>query len=110
MSLLHGAPPRGGDTVPEGLTFRPGKFGRMFPSLPPFHPPREQLVALGRAMRDPNGADPAGDNLRLPAGYTYLGQFIDHDITFDVTPLGEAAIDPLAVDNFRSPKLDLDGL
>ena len=110
MSVLHGAPPRGGDTVPEGLTFRPGKFGRMFPSLPPFRPPREQLMALGRAMRDPNGADPAGDNLRLPAGYTYLGQFIDHDITFDVTPLGEAAIDPLAVDNFRSPKLDLDGL
>jgi len=45
------------------------------------------------------------------AGYTYLGQFIDHDLTFDVTPLrlaGKASVDDTP--NFRSPRLDLDQL
>ena len=31
-----------------------------------------------------DGADPE-ENLLLPAGYTYFGQFIDHDLTFDNT-------------------------
>ena len=110
MNGAHGAPPRGSDSVPEGPTFKPGKFGRLFPHLPAFRPPREGLIALGQAMREANATDSARDNPRVPSGYTYLGQLIDHDITFDVTPLTEAAVDPLATDNFRSPKLDLDCL
>jgi hypothetical protein len=107
MSGRHGAPVRGGETVPEGL-FRPGKFGRLFPHLDPLRPPPSALIALGRAMREDAAGDPQGDNPEVPAGYTYLGQLIDHDITFDTTPITETVIDPLAVDNFRSPKLDLD--
>jgi hypothetical protein len=53
---------------------------------------------------------PAGDNAKVPAGYTYLGQFIDHDITLDTTPLEEQEVDPLATTNFRSPSVDLDSL
>jgi hypothetical protein len=48
---------------------------------------------------------------RLPAGYTYLGQFIDHDLTFDVTDV--AFGENLTVDELvqaRSPRLDLDSL
>ena len=51
------------------------------------------------------------ENLYVPAGYTYLGQFVDHDLTFDTTsslkPLSE---DPLQPDpsNLRSPRFDLD--
>ena len=41
------------------------------------------LEKLGRLMTDD---DPSADGILL-AGYTYLGQFIDHDLTFDVTPL-----------------------
>src|SRR5262245_6523001 len=104
MNPAHGAAPRGGDNVPEGPTFRPGKFGRLFPHLPPFRPPTEATIALGQAMRETDGADPSGDNARVPSGYTYLGQLVDHDLTFDATPLTEAAVDPLATENFRSPK------
>ena len=43
-----------------------------------------------------------------PAGYTYFGQFVDHDVTFDPSPLGTRTTDPNGLDNFRTPRLDLD--
>ena len=46
----------------------------------------------------------------IPAGFTYLGQFIDHDITFDPTPFGAAPRRPAALVNLRTPRLDLDSL
>ena len=52
----------------------------------------------------------AGDNDHIPAGFTYLGQFIDHDITLDLTSIAEKEEDPLATVNFRTPRLDLDAL
>ena len=47
----------------------------------------------------------------LPAGFTYLGQFIDHDLSFDKTKvtLGEN-ISPAVLLQARSPSLDLDSL
>ncbi|WP_375769827.1 heme peroxidase family protein [Archangium gephyra] len=88
-----------------------GKFGRLFPSLQPLTPPPEALEALGAAMKGPPPPeDPSGDNEDVPAGFTYLGQFIDHDITFDTTPIQEVLVDPLALHNFRTPALDLDCL
>jgi hypothetical protein len=49
-------------------------------------------------------------NRRVPAGYTYLGQFIDHDITFDPTSKLDRDTDPTTLRNFRTPRLDLDSL
>lgn len=46
----------------------------------------------------------------IPAGYTYFGQFVDHDITFDPTPLMMRRADPNALLNFRTPRLDLDNV
>jgi len=88
----------------------PGKFGRMFPGLPPLVAADSQLSALAAAMQDADPGDVAGDNPNVPSGYTYLGQFIDHDITLDVTPLDVQKADPLAIKNFRSPAVDLDSL
>ena len=49
-----------------------------------------------------------GDNDAIPAGYTYLGQFVDHDITFDpLSKLGQPN-DLRELVNFRTPRLDLD--
>ena len=60
-------------------------------------------------MRDPNA--PENDNPdRLPSGFTYLGQFLDHDLTLDVTPLADASPDTSAMVNGRTPKLDLDSV
>jgi hypothetical protein len=63
-------------------------------------------------MQEPAGQenDPLLDNPDLPSGFTYLAQFIDHDITFDPTSLPERDVDPQSVHNFRTPKLDLDNL
>jgi hypothetical protein len=48
------------------------------------------------------------ENLGIPAGYTYLGQFIDHDITFDPASSLQKQNDPEALVDFRTPRLDLD--
>ncbi|MCJ8142718.1 heme peroxidase family protein [Ancylobacter sp. A5.8] len=66
------------------------------------------LAALARAMV----AGPQ-QNARptIPAGFTYLGQFIDHDLTFDRTAakLGDNVLVADLVQG-RSPALDLDCL
>src|SRR5687768_8744220 len=47
----------------------------------------------------------------IPAGFTYLGQFTDHDLTFDKTSvmLGQN-VSPAQLLQARSPSLDLDSL
>jgi hypothetical protein len=108
----HGFEPRRGDEQPRGQFVPTGKFGRMFPQLRPLMPSEASLKELGEAMivNDPDTRYPAGDNDTVPAGYTYLGQFVDHDITLDITSLQETLADPLALRNFRTPMLELDSL
>ncbi|TCM86059.1 peroxidase family protein [Rhodovulum steppense] len=86
----------------------PGSFGRMFPGLPGLHVDDDKLMALAEAMMDDGGQ--TDDNKAIPTGFTYLGQFVDHDITLDLTSLGDKMRDPTAVRNFRSPALDLDSV
>lgn len=85
-------------------------FGRMFPHLLPNIVDDEPLRELADAMTDADPASAAGDNPNVPAGFTYLGQFVDHDLTLDLTALGEKESDPAAVANFRTPALDLDSI
>jgi len=87
-----------------------GMFGRMFPELAPLAIDDGPLMELAEAMTDVDPASDAGNNTKVPAGFTYLGQFVDHDITLDLTALGEKEADPAAVDNFRTPALDLDSI
>ncbi|WP_374470068.1 heme peroxidase family protein [Phenylobacterium sp.] len=101
---------RGLDQVPLGTVFKPGRFGRMFPQLAALFATEEDLTALGEAMSEADGGASDGDNPTIPAGYTYLGQFIDHDITFDTTALSEQPRDPQAIFNFRTPQLELDSV
>jgi hypothetical protein len=87
----------------------PGLFGKMF-DLPAFSPSDAALKALADAMRDADPADSTGDNPNVPSGFTYLGQFVDHDITLDLTSIAEKQEDPHATTNFRTPRLDLDNV
>lgn len=48
------------------------------------------------------------ENSGIEAGYTYLGQFIDHDITFDPASSLQQRNDVDALVDFRTPRLDLD--
>ena len=56
----------------------------MFPFLPRRDPGPKAVLALV-ATDAGGGRSPEIENITLPAGYTYLGQFIDHDITYDAT-------------------------
>ncbi len=41
---------------------------------------------------------------------TFLGQFLDHDMTFDPTSSLERQVEPEAIRNFRNPLLELDSM
>ncbi len=95
-----------------GLVKEPGLFGQMFPSLAdrPLIVADADLQKLADAMKDAAPDDAAGDNPHIPSGFTYLGQFIDHDLTLDTSGIGERIDDPLTIENFRTPALDLDSV
>ncbi|HSI79308.1 MAG TPA: heme peroxidase family protein [Solirubrobacterales bacterium] len=84
----------------------PFRFSRIGPSGVGHQLSESSLERLGKEMISAGGA-PA----RIPAGFTYLGQFVDHDLTFDRTKvmLGEN-ISPADLVQGRSPSLDLDSL
>jgi hypothetical protein len=110
----HGRIPRGLESVPRSLSYE-GRFGRLFRNLPPFAPDDQDLIDLAASMIE-NDVDVEGDehapsnNARVPAGFTYLGQFIDHDLTFDPTSKLQRDNDPDGLRNFRTPRFDLDSL
>jgi heme peroxidase len=105
----HGAPLRGETLAPSSPLFE-GRFGRMFRTLDPFLPSDTSLRSLAGQMVEAGAGAPSGDNPDIPAGFTYLGQFIDHDITFDPASSLQRENDPQAVVNFRTPRYDLDSL
>jgi hypothetical protein len=84
----------------------PFRFSRMGPSGANRQLSESLNRKLGKAMTSGGGG---GSN--VPAGFTYLGQFVDHDLTFDKTDvmLGEN-VSPADLLQARSPSLDLDSL
>jgi hypothetical protein len=103
----HGYELRGLAYLPVSRQFE-GRFGRMF-RLPPFVPSDARIAEIAALMAEnATGPRPELDNPDIPAGYTYLGQFIDHDLTFDTASSLDRANDPDALTNFRSPRFDLD--
>jgi hypothetical protein len=84
--------------------------GHVEPGLPEQRSPFRALDELGHTMVENASNSPAGDS-EFPAGYTFLGQFIDHDATFDVaTRLGEKISSDSQLENGRTPELDLDNV
>lgn len=103
----HGYEMRGASYVPVSRLHE-GRFGRMF-RLPPFVPSDARIAEIAATIpENATGPTPELDNPTIPAGYTYLGQFIDHDLTFDPASSLERQNDPDALTNFRSPRFDLD--
>ena len=119
-----------GESTPQSIFYEQGRFGRLFPTLPPFAADtnlmRDALEELG-AKNGPMDAnddlsdpitlitDPAKsvnnpDNPTMTAGFTFLGQFLDHDMTFDPSSSLARQQDPESIRNFRIPSLDLDNV
>jgi len=90
---------------------QPGdRFGRLFPELPGLYTDPSVLAAVG-AAGGPMQASGTVAELRtanVPVGHVFFGQFIDHDITLDVTSSLRAVNRPSATTNVRTPTLDLD--
>jgi hypothetical protein len=102
--------------VPRSQHYK-GPFGRLFRNLDIWEPQEaseaDAVAAISAFASDAmaeTAANPEPDNTNLPAGYTYFGQFVDHDITFDPTSTLQRANDPNKLHNFRTPRLDLDCL
>lgn len=116
----HGAPPRGLSGVPASPAFD-GTFGRIFRTLPAASfgatdaETMANLMKLGASMTsDADPADPKdgpdNEESGIPAAFTYFGQFIDHDLTFDPASSLQKQNDPDALVDFRTPRFDLDNL
>jgi len=118
MALRRSTPIRGVRSTKNPPVFQ-GRLGRLLRSLPPatFASTEAEnllnLSALGTAMTatcDPpsDGKDP--EESGIPARYIYLGQFFDHDITFDPASSLQMQDDPDALTDFRTPAFDLDNV
>jgi hypothetical protein len=100
-----------GSTAPERVP--PIRFGRLFGRTQKAPPPEERdrvvqkLVRLGRLMNERSDGKKKG-NSDIPAGYTYLGQFIAHEVTHDST--GNLLAAELKLENLSTPEVDLDSL
>lgn len=89
------------------------RFSRIGPKGEPLDPALLEKVARAMTVApaeegttQPVSADPV-----VPAGFTYLGQFVDHDLTLDNT--AKALGDRVTVNELlqgRSPALDLDSV
>jgi hypothetical protein len=109
-SGLHGAQLRGMFLTSKNRLAE-GRFGTMFKRLPAYAPSDDLLTGLATTMVEPTTDDSfLATSPRLFAGFTFIGQFIDHDITLDTTPLELQQADPDATVNFRTPRYDLDVL
>lgn len=94
---------------------QPRNFVSLF-NLPPARHTEQDLISLGRLMdtapdpQDPKDGADEEENPFVPAGYTYLGQFVDHDLTFDTTSdLGDLNTFSAVADS-RTPRFDLDNV
>lgn len=98
----------GNEAVAEQIDFT-DKFGRLFPERAGQEElfSADKLKDLAEKMFRNDSANDSG----VPVGFAFLGQFIDHDITLDaITQLGRVAGDVSKIENFRTPRLDLDSV
>jgi hypothetical protein len=102
----NGAGPTIAAAAAAGVTAPPFRFSRMGPKGIGRQLGEGARKKLGAAM-----ARAGGGSSQIPAGFTYLGQFIDHDLTFDKTDVMLGTnVTPAQLLQARSPSLDLDSL
>jgi Animal haem peroxidase len=134
LNTFVGTDPAGAATTSVAPT-SPLRFGRIFGNLPPFEPSTlltsDTLKAALRDIGKPGGVLDANDNLAAgpvllitdpalnvnnannpthTAGTTFVGQFLDHDITFDTSSTLGVPTDPANSPNGRTPAFDLDSV
>ena len=101
VSARAGVTARSGVALRAAPTFRFARIGPKGKKLPDAILRKVAEAMTSGANRDDN----------IPSGFTYLGQFVDHDLTFDKTLVAFGdQISPAELVQGRSPTLDLDSL
>src|SRR5207249_6677727 len=104
----HGVGVRGANLSRGSMLFE-GPFGRIFRALPPAdfgvddaasQAALTELAAKLTADPDPPKAGPDAEESGIPSAFTYFGQFIDHDLTFDPASSLQRQNDPDALVDF----------
>lgn len=67
------------------------------------------LEKLGKNMLEDPSVIEASDST-MDSGYTYFGQFVDHDITLDIDSKFEVDTNAKTLVNYRTPNLELDSM
>lgn len=120
-----------GSALPHPTFFLTERFTRIFPDLAPFAPPSDDLNRALVELSRPGGFLDANDPLEIgpqrlitepalspnnrdnptqTAGTTFVGQFLDHDITRDGGSALGRPTDVARSRNLRNPRLDLDSV
>ncbi|MEZ5401706.1 MAG: heme peroxidase family protein [Bryobacteraceae bacterium] len=87
---------------------RADRFGRLFPHLPALYTAPDALAALGASGGPMESTGTPKKAATVSAAAVFFGQFIDHDITLDITSSLTRVNTPGSVANARTPTLDLD--
>jgi Animal haem peroxidase len=132
-ALVTGAQSVGGQRTVAAAPLVPedDQFGRMFPDLPPALLPSPQTEATLMELGKPGGLLDAKDDLgkgpvllitepalsannpnnpNHTAGTTFMGQFMDHDMSFDTSSRLGKPTPPQVTENHRTPAFDLDSV
>jgi Animal haem peroxidase len=130
--LLMSGQAEGAESITLSAPKQPARpddtFVRMFPGLPPFAPATDEMREKARKLGEKDGildakdqlTDPIAsilnpgpdnpDNPAMTAGVTFLGPFIDHDLTLDPRSSLFTQTDPRQTKNFRTAAFDLDSV
>jgi len=111
MPTHHGLKPFAGlHALCHHSVVRSDRFGRMFPHAPPLYIDPRDLAAIADKNGPMKSTGPARKTSGVPVGHIFFGQFIDHDITLDLTSSFARLDAAEATENFRTPTLDLDNI
>ena len=90
----------------------PGRYSRLFPHDPQaIQASDSRLDCLAWKMCEKETGAPVGAGKKIPAAYTYIGQFIDHDMTLEPAKVSESGPnDPCDMANRRTNPLNLEAV
>jgi hypothetical protein len=104
-----------------------GRFTQLLPGSKTAYPDSKTAYSNGQALEQlaeamtahqedeptPEGKPDPEEDSEIKAAYTYLGQFTDHDLTFDPTSKLRKLLTPKQIarlEDYRTPRFDLDNL
>jgi hypothetical protein len=94
-----------------GHYHQPGdRFGRLCSDLAPLYSDPDTLRQVGAKDGPMDGGTGNARTTSVSVGMVFFGQFVDHDITLDVSSSFEQTNNAQSIENVRTPALDLDSI